>query len=174
MIAPVPADDDRECAVLHSHDDLIDQRADDPLARCRQCRRTRPCLFDIGAQCEQAGSFGLRRRCCRSCGQPFQFLLERLHFDQARIPALFETGRNKTIVGVHRVVLSLRASRLEASLLKRQFNLPTLLGVFGLPLVERIERSFGSRVAEGVRSPRRQRRDRCAYRQRKCSDHRHD
>jgi hypothetical protein len=55
---------------------------------------------------------------------------------------LFETGRNKTIVGVHRVVLPLRAGRLEARLLKRQFNLSMLLGVFGLPLVERIERSL--------------------------------
>ena len=52
-----------------------------------------------------------------------------LHLNQARIPALFETCGNKTIVGVHRVVLPLRRE----------------------PLVERIERSL--KIPSGCRRP---------------------
>ena len=148
---PAPADDDRECAVLHSHNYLVDQRADDPLTRRRQCsglaqacstsapnesRRVRSVC--VGAAAETANSRS--NPCSSSCTSI------RREFQRCSRPAATRRLSGFTASYCRCARAARRAHRAQPE----------------------------SRVAAGVRSPQRRRRDRCACRQRKCSEHSHD
>ena len=135
---------------LSTHD-LVNQRADDPLACRRRGGRTTPRLLDISTQRKQSTTFRIGERRLRACGQHVSLLLERAHREQPRIPALLEIRSNKAVLWVDHVVLPMCTSRFEARLLEGQLNLPALLGIFGALLIQGIESSLDAEWLKSLR-----------------------
>lgn len=96
-------------------------------------------MLNISPQSQQTSPLHLGRCSRRRSRQFITFSLERLHLQQASVPALFQTGSNKTVVGIDRIILPMRTSRFEPRLLERQVDLPPLFSVVGSPLIERVE-----------------------------------
>jgi hypothetical protein len=114
VVTAHPSDHQVERVVLDPHHDLFDQRADDPLAGRRRRTRTMPGALDVGAEREQAFAFGLGERRRRARRQRIPLIFERMHGEQARVPALLQLGGDEAVVGVDCIVLPPRPDRLVA------------------------------------------------------------
>jgi hypothetical protein len=137
-----PADDEIETFILHAHDDLLDQRAHDPLA-CGYGRSFRmPGALDVGAEPEQRLSlvrgYAIRRR----CAERIEFVLKPSLLPQAIVPTPLEFARDQPVVGIDSVILPSSVHSLETRLLERQLDLSALLGVFPPTLLKSRQSRF--------------------------------
>jgi hypothetical protein len=116
VVAARSSNNESECVVLDPHNDLLDQRPDDPLAGGRRRSRAVPGGLDISAEGEQVSSLSLGERRLCHCNQPILLLFERTDGEQALIPALLQLGGDQTVIRIDGVVLPSGPSGLVAGL----------------------------------------------------------
>ena len=169
MILARPADDEIETVILHAHDDLFDQHANDPFARGYGRPFRMPGALDVGAEPEQrlslAWSYAIQRR----NAERVEFVLKPSLFFQALVPAPLEFARDQTVVGIDGVILPSSVRSLETRLLERQLDLSALLGVFASSRLKSRQRRFDAERLNALDRPRRRLRRRREDCRRRCS-----
>ena len=94
-----------ESIILHTHDDLLDQHADDPFARGYGRPFRMPGALDVGAELEQhlslARGYAIRRRGAKR----IEFVLKPSLLLQALVPTPLQFRGHQPIVGVDSVIL---------------------------------------------------------------------
>ena len=111
-------------AAFDAHDDLVQCRAQDPLAcRCRRSR-VRPGQLEIGAELHQVLPLLLAqgRRLPRL--ERGDLALDPVHDLQRLVPAALQLAGHQAIGGIDSIILPTGMRRREARLLQRQLELP--------------------------------------------------
>src|SRR6516225_7348626 len=123
-VAALPMQDHLDEAALDAHNDLVQCRAQDPLAgRC--CRsRMRPGELEIGAELQQMPPLllaqGRRLSRLKRCDLAF----DSVHHLQRLVPAALQLASDQTIGGIDSIILPTGMRRREARLLQRHIELP--------------------------------------------------
>src|SRR5271165_418367 len=142
VILARPADDEIETVILHAHDDLLDQHADDPFARGDGRPFRMPGALDVGAEPHErlplVRGYAMRRR----GADRIELVLKPSLLLQAFVPAPLELARDQPIVGVNGVILPSSVRSLETHLLERKLDLSALLGVLAPTFLKSRQRSF--------------------------------
>jgi len=107
-----------------AHHDLVERRAQDPLARSGRGAWMRPGQLEIGAKLHQLLPlpFPQRRRLGRHNGSDLAFYS--VHGLQCLVPAALQLAGHQAIGGIDRIVLPPGMRGLIARLLKRKLKLP--------------------------------------------------
>ena len=111
-------------AAFDAHNDLVQCRAQDPLARCCCRSRVRPGEFEIGAELQQVPPLLLTQGRWLSRLDRGGLALEPVHGLQRLVPAALQLTGDQAIVGIDGVILPTGMRRREARLLQRQIELP--------------------------------------------------
>src|SRR5438105_3000554 len=126
VIAILPMDNEFDARVSYPSDDLLDDGAQNALARFVASGRMVPHPVQIGAQCKQRLAL-LRRQVGILLGaQRIDLRLPLRHLRESLIPASLELSRNEPIARIYGIELTVNTRGLEARLFKRQFQLPSL------------------------------------------------
>src|SRR5947209_10438472 len=151
VVSAVPMQDHLKEAALDAHDDLVQCRAQDPLARCCCRSRVRPGEFEIGTELQQVPPLLLTQARWLSRLERGGLALEPVHDLQCLVPAALQLTGDQAIVGIDGVVLPTGMRRREARLLQRQIELP--LGRRRLARFS-LERLRGGIDAERLQDPK--------------------
>src|ERR1700722_7107505 len=130
VIVASPADDQIQAVVLHPHDDLLDQHANNTFARGYGRPLRMPSALDVGAEPEQRLAFAWAYAIRGHHAEGIELFLEPSLLFQALVPTPLQFSGNQSVVGIDGVILPSGVRRFETRLLDRPFDLPPLLGVF--------------------------------------------
>jgi len=137
-----PADDEIKTIILHAHDDLIDQHADDAFARCYGRPFRTPGALNVGAEPEQRLSLAWGNAVRRRGAERIEFVLKPSLLLQALVPTPLQFAGDQPVIGVDSVILPSSVCGLETRLLERQFDLSALVGVFASARLKSRQRRF--------------------------------
>src|SRR5208283_2480929 len=150
VILARPADDEIETVILHAHDDLLDQHADDPFARGDGRPFRMPGALDVGAEPHErlplVRGYAMRRR----GADRIELVLKPSLLLQAFVPAPLEFARDQPIVGVNGVILPSSVRSLETHLLERKLDLSALLGVLASTFLKSRQRGFDAKRLDAL------------------------
>src|SRR4051812_32471473 len=113
---------------LDAHDDLLDERADDPLAGGWRGARAVPSPLEISAECEQAIPVGGGQHRQGACRQRVPFVFQAAHSQETLVPASLQL-RCDEAVGVDGIVLPPCTGGFVTRLLEGEFDVALLLGL---------------------------------------------
>ena len=133
-----------------ANDNLVNQRADNPLAD-RGCRtRAVPGSLDIGAECEQTLPFCGGERRLRTRCERVAFVFKGTHRKQTLIPSMLKFSCDEAVVGIDGIVPTPRKGGFIAGLLKGKIDLAPLLGILDLPCLHSTDRCFDTERLEAL------------------------
>jgi hypothetical protein len=146
VVAPLPVDDQVQVVADNVDDDLVDHRADDPLARLRRRARTLPCPGQVLAEGHEPLAIRRRENQLAAVLQLVDLELETPHRGQAFVPPPLQFANHQAVLRVGGVVLALRPGRLVAGLLQGKLELTSLLGA---ALAARLDRPNAASTPRG-------------------------
>src|SRR5271155_3267710 len=150
VVAALPSDHETKRVILDANDNLVDQRADNPLADRGCLTRAVPGSLDIGAECEQTLPFRDGERRLRTRCERVAFVFKGTHRKQTLIPSMLKFSCDKAVVGIDSIVLTPRKGGLIAGLLKGKIDLAPLLGILDLPCLHSTDRCFDTERLEAL------------------------
>ena len=125
VVTALPMQDHLNPVIFDTHDDFMQDGADNPLAR-RHCRgRMRPGDLQVSAKAHEMFTLLFAENGLALHIEGFQLIFEPARLDELVVPSAFQFTRNETIVRIHGIVLPPCVRRLKALLLQRQFDLST-------------------------------------------------
>ena len=122
--APRDLDSDTFMIGLHVYHHTLDQQADDFLALCGRRLRRMPQLWNVVGESHDVGSFVVGELPRLILEEAIVLLLARSLCPQCLFPTLLQGTGHQTILGLNRVVLSLRALRRLGRPFQPQLPLP--------------------------------------------------
>ena len=157
VIAALPVQDQHDMPVLEAHDDLMQNRPDNPLARSRCGCWVRPRQLQVGTQLQEPISFRVAQRGLLLALDRLELVFKVAHRDKRLVPTPFQLACDQAIVGIHRIVLAPGMAGLIAGLLQRELDMTTLFCLFGGLGGNRVQ---GGLYAQGLEQPQ----DLCTHR----------
>ena len=145
VIAANPAHHECKRVSFNTHDDLLDKRADDPLAGRWRRAGAAPSPLEIVAERQKSSAFGRGERRGRVGCQRISLPDETLDCPQTFVPAALQLGGNETVIGIDGVVLPPRQRRLVARLFEGKLDLAPLLDLLDPGRLERAERRLDAK-----------------------------
>ena len=96
--------DPNDVAFLEAHDNLMQNRSNNPLARCGCRCRMRPREFQISPQLHEPFSFRVAQRGLLLALDRRKLICKVAHRQQRLVPAPFQLACDQAIVGIHRII----------------------------------------------------------------------